>query len=213
LRPDDLAADSRSDLLRAGPGKSYDWRHALAVFDYTVPLMPIWETAAEGRDGADVQRALALYARSRDATLTQAERFHALEVSFSRISALCVTKPSHLRLSTLARVANDYGQRAVAVSALNQLLDSIRVTGTVDRSEPFLAPLKRFDTIAPGDAFGSWLLAAVLEQLEQLERLSSFYAGASALERLEAISFLGFGSSGMERRLALVRLCIARAKH
>jgi hypothetical protein len=98
------------------------------------------------------------------------------------------------------------------VHALTQLLESIRQTGTVDRSEPFLAPLERFDSIAPGEALGNWILAAVLEQLEQRERLSSFYAGAGALERLEVIHALGFGSPGMERRLELVRLCIDRAR-
>jgi hypothetical protein len=112
----------------------------------------------------------------------------------------------------LARVAHDYGQRAVVVNALTQLLESIRLTGTFDPNEPFLAPLERFDSIAPGEALGSWILAAVLEQLEQRERFSSFYAGASALDRLEAIHALGFGSPGMERRLELVRLCIDRAR-
>jgi hypothetical protein len=87
------------------------------------------------------------------------------------------------------------------------------MTGTVDRSEPFLAPLERFDSIAPGEAIGNWVLAAVLEQLEQRERFSSFYGGAGALDRLEAIQSLGFGSPGMARRLELVRQCIDRAKH
>jgi hypothetical protein len=82
----------------------------------------------------------------------------------------------------------------------------------VDPNEPFLAPLERFDSIAPGEALGSWILGAALEQLEQREWFSSFYAGPSSRDRLEAIHALGFGSPAMERRLELVRLRIDRAR-
>jgi hypothetical protein len=212
LRPGDLTGGSQSPGTRTGLGAKYNWRHALAHLPYAVPLVSAWEMVEDAGDSADVQEALSFFARSRDAALAMAERFRALEASFLQLSALCKRDPSHLRLASLARVAHDYGQRAVVVNALTQLLESIRLTGTVDRSEPFLAPLERFDTIAPGEALGNWVLAAVLEQLEQRERLSSFYAGAGALERLEAIHALGFGSPAMERRLELVRLCIDRAR-
>jgi hypothetical protein len=111
----------------------------------------------------------------------------------------------------LARVAHDFGQRAVAVNALTQLLESIRLKG-VDPNEPFLAPLERFDSIAPGEALVGWILGAVLEQLEKRERYSSFYTGPSALDRLEDIHTLGFGSPEMDRRLDLVRLRINLAR-
>jgi hypothetical protein len=212
LRSGDLADGTKSLGTSTSLGSNYHWRQALAHLAYAVPLLTVWEKAEGTGDGADVRQALAFYARSRDAALTMAERFRALEASFLQFKALCEREPSHLRLASLARVAHDYGQRAVVVNALTQLLESIRLTGTADRNEPFLAPLERFDSIAPGEALGNWVLAAVLEQLEQRERLSSFYAGAGALERLEAIHALGFGSPGMERRLELVRLCISRAR-
>jgi protein O-GlcNAc transferase len=212
LRSGDLAGGSKSHGISTSLGVKYHWRHALAQLAYAVPLMSVWEMAEQAGDSPDVQQALSFYARSCDAALTMAERFCALEASFLRFRALCEREPSHLRLASLARVAHDYGQRAVVVKALAQLVESIRRTGTFDPNEPFLAPLERFDSIAPGEALGSWILAAILEQLEQRERLSSFYAGASALDRLETIHALGFGSPGMERRLELVRLCIERAR-
>jgi FkbM family methyltransferase len=215
LRSSDLAGGSK--VLGTGTstslGARYHWRQALAHLAYAVPLASVWEMAEQAGDGADAQQALSFYARSRDAALTVAERFRALEASFLQFRALCEREPSHLRLASLARVAHDYGQRAVVVKALTQLVESVRMTGTVDPNEPFLAPLERFDSIAPGEALGCWILAAVLEQLEQRERLSSFYAGGSALDRLEAIHALGFGSPEMERRLELVRKCIDRAQN
>jgi FkbM family methyltransferase len=192
-------------------GAKYHWRHTLAHLPYAAPLAPLWEMSEKDGERADVHQALSLYVRSRDATLPMVERFRALEASFLQLRALCEREPVRLRLASLARVANDYGERAVAVNALTRLVESIRQTGAVDPNEPFLAPLEQFDSIAPGETVGNWILGAVLEQLERRERFSSFYAGPSALERLEVIDTLGFGSPEMGRRLELVRLCIAQA--
>jgi FkbM family methyltransferase len=193
-------------------GASYHWRRALAHLAYAAPLASIWEMAQEAGEGADVHQALSSYARSRDTALSMAERFRALEASFLQLRALCEREPSHLRLASLARVAHDFGERAVVVNALTLLVESIRLTGVVDPNEPFLAPLERFDSIAPGEALGSWILAATLEQLERRESFSSFYVGPSARDRLEAIHALGFGGPAMERRLELVRLRIDSAR-
>jgi FkbM family methyltransferase len=213
LRSAELAAtdESLGTSRMSECGGKYHWRHALAQLPCAAPFAPAWEMSEKTADRAGVTQALSLYARSRDATLSMVERFRALEASFLQLRGLCEREPVRLRLASLARVANDYGERAVAVNALTQLVDSIRRTGAADRSEPFLAPLQRFDSIAPGENAGGWILAAVLEQLERRERFSSFYAGPSALERLEVIHTLGFGSPEMERRLELVRLCIAEA--
>jgi protein O-GlcNAc transferase len=219
LRPADLAR-ARDSPRGYGSGEdtdcrddaNYHWRNALAHLEYAAPLAPAWESSEDAADGPEVALALSFYACSRDPALSMVQRFRALEASFLKLQALCERSPLRLRLASLARVANDFGERAVAVNALTRLADSIRQTGIVDPSEPFLAPLERFDFIAPGEALGNWVHGAVLEQLERRERFSSFYAGPSALGRLEAIQALGFGSPEMKRRLELVRLCIAQAR-
>jgi protein O-GlcNAc transferase len=214
LRPADLKLTDDSPGMKTSPDEfraKYHWRHALTRLRYTASLAPLWELNENAGESAGVHQALSLYARSRDAALSMVERFRALEASYLQLRALCEREPLRLRLASLARVANDYGERAVAVSALTRLIESIRQTGVVDPNEPFLAPLERFDSIAPGEALGNWILGAALEQLERRERPSSFYAGPSALGRLEFIHALGFGSPEMERRLELVRLCIAQA--
>ena len=100
-----------------------------------------------------------------------AQRVRALEAGvFSQLRALCERAPTRLRLASLARVAHDFGQRAVTVKALTQLVESIRIEGGVDPKEPFLAPLERFDC-APGEALGEWVVGAILEQLEKREWL------------------------------------------
>jgi FkbM family methyltransferase len=211
LRSADFKGVRESIVTKQNRNGGHHWRRALAHLPYAAPLALVWGKAEEAGESADVHQALSLYARSRDTAVSMPERFCALEASLSQFKAICAHAPSRLRLASLARVAHDFGERAVTVNALTQLFESIRLNG-LDPNEPFLAPLERFDSIAPGEALGGWILGAVLEQLEKRERFSSFYAGPSALERLEAIRTLGFGSPEMQRRLDLVRLRINRAR-
>jgi FkbM family methyltransferase len=214
LRSADLASAEQSlgNTSRNEFGAKYHWRHTLAHLPYAAALTPIWEMTEKTGESVGVDQALSSYARSCDAAVSMVERFRALQASFLQLRSLCERQPIRLRLASLARVANDYGERSVAVKALARLVEVIRQAGALDPNEPFLAPLERFDSIAPREALGNWILGAVLEQLERRERFSSFYAGPSALERLELIHTLGFGSPEMGRRLELVRLCIAQAR-
>jgi FkbM family methyltransferase len=191
---------SRCDL-----SVKYHWQHALADLPYTASLSSAWEaTEKAGNNTTAVIQGLSLYACSLDTEMSPSNRFRALKASYMALKAVCEHEPTLLRLSSLARVAHDYGERAASVNALAQLLGYIRHAG-VNTSEPFLPPLERFDSISLGEEPARWLVAAVLEQLERRERFSSFYAGPAARERLEDIHALGHGSPEMERRLDLVR--------
>jgi hypothetical protein len=190
---------SRNDASMA-----YHWRQALAHLPYAASLSSAWGTAEKDGNSTAVIQGLSLYSCSRDTAMSPSDRFRALEASYLVLKAVCEREPTLLRLSSLARVAHDYGERAASVSALAQLLTYIRHAG-VDPNEPFLPPLERFDSISFGEEPARWLVAGVLEQLELRERFSSFYAGPAARERLEDIHALGHGSPEMERRLDLVR--------
>jgi FkbM family methyltransferase len=201
---------SNETIRDGGRDDAYDWRHTIAKLRYGARLAGLWEqTVAAGHSG-EVVKALSSYARSRDASLSAARRFNALESSFNRLRLLCERDPSHLRLASLARAALDYGARSLAVNALWQLSHSISQHKTADPSEPFLVPGERFDSIPPGDALGNWILAAVLEELERKGSFSSYYTGPSARQRLEAIRDLGFGSPEMQRRLSLLQRCFGK---
>lgn len=201
-----LAAQARlvERTERAAHGATHDWRNTVARMPYAAALEPDWvRTVGEGRSG-DVVEALALHALSCDASYPCAQRLRALEGSFRLFSDLCDDEPSYLRLASLARVAREYGARARAVEALARLYRSIIEHGRADLTEPFLAPSDRFDAIDPGGSIANWVLAAVLESIEELGSFSSFYTGAAARERLQTIAELGFASTEMARRLRLV---------
>ncbi|MGO9933552.1 MAG: FkbM family methyltransferase [Steroidobacteraceae bacterium] len=213
LRVSDLSAPAvflESDIFETDQNVHH-WRRSLAHLPYAAPFVSTWEEAEATGNSGEVIRALSLYARSRDPRISRVNRLRALEAGFLTLKDLCARDPTRLRLSSLARAAHDFGERGSAVNALKLLLSHIHQSG-VDPGEPFLAPLERFDSIAPEASAAHWLVAAVLEQLEHRERFSSFYAGPNARERLEDIRALGLGSPEMTRRLKLVNLRFYRGR-
>lgn len=193
----------------AAKGNPYAWQNSIAHLPYGVRFEREWEVRGREKNSA-VDQALGLYSLSRDRRRRAIERFDALEVSFAMLKGVCERQPTVGRLASLARVALDFGARAQAVTALQQLLGILQEQVRVDFREPFLAPIARFEGIAPADSKDNWILAAALEAFELACAYSSFYSGESARGRLEALRDLGasnpdFASPEMARRLDLLR--------
>src|SRR5262245_6536024 len=186
-------------------GAAQNWRTSVARLAYARPLAAGWERTVAAGTSAAVEEALALYAASREPGRPAAERYAALEAGFIGLRNLCAREPAWLRLSTLARLARDYGARTTAAMTLAKLCDSLLQRGGADPGEPFLPPGARFDSVEPRGALGDWILAAVLEEIERGGSHSSFYTGMGAKQRLEVIRQLGYGSAEMQRRLSLLR--------
>jgi FkbM family methyltransferase len=186
----------------AGAG---DWLASLAKLPYAAPLAAGWRRTLAAGKSREAEAALALHAASHDATRPAAERFASLEAAFVGLRSLCDRDPACLRLSSLARVASEYGARQDAVLALAGLGELLHQRGEADMAEPFLTPGRRFDSVPPRDALGDWMLAAVLEEFERASSYSSFYTGMAARERLTTIRRLGYGSAEMQRRLNLLQ--------
>lgn len=185
-------------------GSKYSWQNRLAQLPYGKILAASWQhTVSQGQSG-EVEKALAHYAIAHDKELPIAERFFALRASLEILTTVCNEQPEFLRLASLARVAREFGDRMVAVAALDNLFQLAVKYQNVNPSEPFLASSERFDTLDPKEALSSWVVCSTLEELERNIAFSSFYTGQAARQRLELINNLGFGSPEMVRRLALV---------
>jgi FkbM family methyltransferase len=185
---------------------SADPRERLAALPYAASLAAAWGTAPTAGRRSEVYQALSDYFASRNEDLDAAERFRALRSAFRSLIKLCTEEPSHLRHASLARVAAEFGERAIAANALGKLYQKYAQTCHFDMSEPFLAVSRRFDYVAPTGDIQRWFLASVLENLEKLSAFSSYFTGKAAMSRLEAIESLGYASEEMRRRLQLVRL-------
>lgn len=192
---------------KPGANETHGWHEALVKFPYGKMLLDHWVEVEVGNQRHDVDEPLFLYALSRDTSLPIVERFASLEASYLKFKRLCETQPDYLRLSSLARVARDYGARSVAVNALGQLCDKIFQQRQVNLDEPFLAPGERFDSVSPNnrDSIGNWVAAAALEEFERHQAFSSYYSGMSSMQRLEAIRDLGYAGEEMKRRLILIK--------
>lgn len=97
-------------------------------------------------------------------------RYGALCFALQTLEGLCRYGPSAARLNTLARAASEGGRQDVALNALERLTYGVEA---LPAGEPFIIANPRFDAIAPGSDPGSWYMAAVVEQLEFVGRLSS----------------------------------------
>jgi FkbM family methyltransferase len=145
--------------------------------------------------------ALAAYAAWRDAKLPLPRRCAALSVALRHARSACMRVPTGARLSTLARVAWEWGARGESVAALQRLL-AMAEGGHIRLGEPFWPASPRFDDIAPGSRPADWFVGAAAEQFERTSRLSTAFGAPSA-----ALSWLcqqPFCLAEMERRRVLI---------
>ncbi len=198
-KPDQKVLSQISEQIKAK--NEYDWQNTVAKLPYGLELNNLWEQTMVSNNSADLKQLLSYYSFSCDVQINNNERFTALQASLYGLITLCQQRSSYSLLTSLARVATDFGARSIAVQALRIISNNIFNGDEIDISEPFFTPGNRFDTLSP-DSDGNWYFAAVLEELESF---SSFYMGSSALPRLELLRDLGFSSTEMGRRLALLQ--------
>jgi hypothetical protein len=191
---------------RSSPQAPSEPWEQLTRLPYAANLARRWRSSARAAGRSELDQALADYLSSQDRASSPAQRLNALESAFHRLRALCGQSPTHLRHASLARVAVELGERKIALDSLKVLyLACAPDRPPLDVSEPFLAPMSRFDALAPGDDTYRWLLASIAQALETLSSFSSFFHGKAALPGLELIEKLGYTSEEMRRRLQLVR--------
>jgi hypothetical protein len=164
---------------------------------------PLFNTP--GGNGAlmasDYHNGLAAYAIWRAANQPVVIRCAALAYALPCLRAACATAPSNGRLSTLARVAWEWGARGESVAVLQRLLQALQ-SNQNQRGEPFWPASARFDNILPGNQLDIWFAAAAAEQFEKNFSFSSIFGGASAI--LEWLASQPLANAEMERRRVLL---------
>ena len=209
IEPADLPPSPGPDVLAGWNSDGrYHWPTSMAGFDYVRMLSGSWAVGARTNERAQVERALSLFALSRDADVPPRDRFLSLRRSHELMQKAAAV-PEFMRRASLARVAGAFGARLQAVTALDALARSTADRRGFDLSEPFLVPCERFERIPAAGREHDWAISAVLEEFECLQAHSSFYSGPASLGRLQAIAQLGFASPEMRRRLELVRARMA----
>jgi FkbM family methyltransferase len=153
------------------------------------------------RADLNYRNSLAAYATWRAADQPVATRCAALAFALRGLRAACACAPTAGRLSTLARVAWEWGARGESVAVLQRLLQTLQ-RGQIQLSEPFWPAHARFDSMGPGSQPANWFAGAAAEQFERSFSFSSIFAGASPV--LAWLCGQPFASTEMERRRVLV---------
>jgi FkbM family methyltransferase len=133
--------------------------------------------------------------------LTPDRRCALLEAAFRQLHEFCQANASPAALATLARVANDLGDRQAAVAALGTIA---KMSG-IAIDQPFFPASPRFESVDPGETPELWFKAAACEQLELSRAYSSqFESKPSPLESLKWLRDGTYASSEILRRTILV---------
>lgn len=146
------------------------------------------------------ERVLAAYHVWRHTESSLSRRWAALRYATTALHHLVNRDSKTARLSTLARIAGEFGMRGLIQPTLKLIVESIKA-GPIQLGEPFWPPCSRYDAIRPGANPGQWFLAAVTEQLERDTSLSSVFVPVS--EPLPWLCGTPFATAEMHRRLCL----------
>jgi hypothetical protein len=196
---------SAAALRSATPVPAADCMAFLGRMPYAARLGGSWRLARAdlSAGGESNIRGIALYAASRDARLDSAVRFACLAQAYAALGEACARAASPSRLSSLARVAWELGQRSACREALARIVSSAQRGGGLDLGEPFLPALARFDALDSART-EAWFLAAAIEQFERARHYSSYYTGDSALALIDWLGRLGYASPEMDARRRVV---------
>jgi FkbM family methyltransferase len=170
----------------------------------------------------DYAQCLDAYAVWRSSKAPLPERCGALAFAFRGLQALRAKGETASRMSTLARVAAEFGQRTACFETTSAILDALR-QGAIKLNEPFWPATARFDTFSPPGQIGQWFAMATAETDEYARGFSSMFIDPSA--RVNWMAKHPLGKVEMERRRMLVaarageqppitpRLCERAADH
>jgi FkbM family methyltransferase len=150
---------------------------------------------------SDYRDSLAAYAAWRAVDQPIATRCAALAFALHGLRAACTRAPTAGRLSSLARVAWEWGARRESVAVLQRLLNTLQ-SGQIQLDEPFWPASRRFDGIALDSQPANWFTGAAAEQFERTFSFSSIFAGFSPV--LAWLCSQPFAPAEMERRRVLL---------
>lgn len=131
-------------------------------------------------------------------SLSADKRLALLLKAYNDLLAFCQTSNSAAGLSSLARVAHDFGHRGVVLDVLQRLIDIKHF----ELDQPFFPTSSRFDLIDAVTA-DIWFVYSIREILELDSSYSSMFA--CNMSRLELLATQDSASEEIVRRLVLAK--------
>jgi len=153
------------------------------------------------------QQTLNAYASYQNPELSNVDRFQHLLLAFELVKKILSSGESKIeRLSTLARISYDIGQRAVGNQISNYIIDRyVDKAHTIELiNEPFLPPCKEFETISTDGKTNNWLLSSVLDQYIRKHAFSCYFTQQQLEPHFNKLKDLGFLNPDMKKRQAVL---------
>ncbi len=130
---------------------------------------------------------------------------HAALGNAARLARAFVSAPASLaRRLTAARVLHAWGERGLAVSAINQILPAVLQGARLDIDAPFFPPLESYETWAADT--GAWISANIIESSALWSSFSSYWGEPTQVSPSELLARLGRQTPLLERRRQLRRI-------
>jgi len=151
------------------------------------------------------QQTLNAYAGSRNSKLSNTDRFQHLLLAFEFVKKLLSSGESKIeRLSTLARISYDIGQRGIGNQITTYIIDRyIEKANAIEViNEPFLPSSKEFETISTDGELNNWLLSSALDQYIRKHAFSCYFTQKKLEPHFNKLKSLGFLKAEMEKRQA-----------
>jgi len=173
-------------------------------FSTNIQLTP---NAPNNDTDRNYQFAFKTYAHSRDESLNVAERLNYLQSSFEYVKKILASGESKIeRLSTLARISYDIGQRKIGNQIIRYIIQQyIEQQKQFGISEVFVPPCSSFETIDPKGHTSNWILSSVVEQfIIKLEYSCYFMDINNVLPLFGILKRLDFLQPTMAQRLSTI---------
>ncbi|MFT5716975.1 MAG: protein O-GlcNAc transferase [Oleiphilaceae bacterium] len=157
--------------------------------------------------GLVFQQTLNAYASSRNVELSNIDRFQHLLLAFELAKKFLSAGESKIeRLSTLARISYDIGQRGVGnqitTYIIDRYIDKAQVIEALN--EPFVPSCKEFETIDTDGKLKNWLLSSAVDQYIRKHAFSCYFTEKKLAPHFNKLKKLGFLKAEMKSRQALL---------
>lgn len=201
-RPDQATRIANSGLLarNGAPPDLSDTERAAAIAEYCAqPFARAMEITAADLAQCPFYRALIAYSAYRFLpSLSADKRLALLQKAYDNLLAFCQTSDSAAALSSLSRVAHDFGHCGVALDVLQRLIGIKHF----ELDQPFFPASSRFEQIDAVTA-DTWFIYSIREVLELGSSYSSMLGCNMA--RLEFLAAQESASEEIVRRLVLAK--------
>lgn len=183
------------------------WKNFLKKLPYAKDHVQVWEKAICEKpleDWDNYERALSLYAASRDVKVNRMQRLDYLRLALKHIQKACKTHTTLSRLQTLARLAYELGFKQLMSTSLEAILLMEKEMEQLFE-EPFIPVNERYEQLSTRPDEHDWVLCEVLEQKEFHDHPSSYFSQKKSLETLKQIEQLGYADSAVRQRIHLLK--------